>query len=86
MRLSLWTAGLLSLVAAILLVTGCTTKSALKDKPPPDPLLISKKPIEGKAHLSESRHSADEEYSPPVRPADDRPLQARGVRPVSDKR
>jgi hypothetical protein len=75
------------LVAGIALASGCSTKTALRDKPPPDPLLISKKPVEGNAHLSESRPPTDEDYSPPVRPAyADRPVSIRGVRPAGGER
>jgi hypothetical protein len=62
---------------------GCT-KPAVREKPLPDPLLTSKKPIEGKPHVSESAPPAREELPPPPpRPPDDsRPAPAPADVPV----
>lgn len=53
---------------AILIVwsglTGCS-KPAVREKPLPDPLLTSKKPIEGKPHVTESGPTSNEELPPP---------------------
>jgi hypothetical protein len=60
------------LVVGVVAAPGCT-KPALRDKPPPDPLLTSKKPIEGKS-VSDVRPGPIEDYSPPPRPVvDDEP-------------
>jgi hypothetical protein len=88
MRRYLGTLGLLSLITAIGLATGCT-KPALRDKPPPDPLLTSKKPVEGKPHISDARTLIDEGYSPPPRPVIEdevRPARPQAPRPVSGLR
>lgn len=66
MRRYLWSIGLFAFFIAVTL-SGCT-KPALRDKPPPDPLLSSKKPVEGKPHISDARSLTDEDYSPPPRP------------------
>ncbi len=67
MRHTLRFVGTLALVLGIALTAGCN-KPALRDKPPPDPLLSSKKPIENKAALHEVRRVEVEEYAPPPRP------------------
>jgi len=86
MRHQLWAVGLASLTCGFVLVMGCAPKTAIRDKPPPDPLFISKKPIEGKQHLTEVRRPTEEDYSPPPRPADVPPIRLLSVRPVSDPR
>lgn len=85
MRRTLGTLGLLSFILG--LCVGCT-KPALRDKPPPDPLLTSKKPIEGKPHLSDTRSPIDEDFSPPPRPVfDDGPaVRTHAPRPVNGLR
>jgi hypothetical protein len=47
--------------------------------------LTSKKPIEGKSSVSESRPVPLDDYAPPPRPMDDDavPVRVLGVRPVS---
>jgi hypothetical protein len=51
---------------------GCTTKNhAVRDKPPSDPLLVSKKPVEGKANATAPVRTAFQEPSPPPLPAPD---------------
>ncbi|MFO0878044.1 MAG: hypothetical protein U0840_11900 [Gemmataceae bacterium] len=45
-------------------LAGCS-KPAVREKPLPDPLLTSKKPIEGKPHVTESSYTAAEELPPP---------------------
>jgi hypothetical protein len=48
---------------------GCT-KPAVKEKPVPDPLLTSKKPVEGRSGLSSNdRASGEEMVLPPSPPA-----------------
>jgi hypothetical protein len=86
MRRYLWTAGLTSLIVAIGVITGCASKPVMKEKPPADPLLTSKKPVEGRPHISDTRSAADEDYAPPQRPAGDQPVRVMGVRPVSGLR
>jgi len=86
MRRYLWTVGLGSLVVAIGVITGCASKPVIKEKKPADPLLTSKKPIEGRPHISDSRLPTDEDYAPPPRPADDHPVRVMGVRPASGLR
>jgi hypothetical protein len=72
MRRALGMAGLAVLVVWVGLA-GCT-KPAVREKPLPDPLLTSKKPIEGKAHLTESWPAGEALPPPPPPPADrDRP-------------
>jgi hypothetical protein len=87
MRHHLWTVCLACLVGGIVLAEGCASKTAIRDKPPPDPLFVTKKPIEGKQHLTEARHAPEEDYSPPPRPDDEvRPVRLMGLRPVGDPR
>lgn len=87
MRRHRWALGLGSLVVGIIVTAGCASKPVMKEKPPSDPLLTSKKPIEGRPHLGDARMPADEDYSPPPRPADnERPARLMGVRPVSGPR
>jgi hypothetical protein len=77
----------LALVVGIALA-GCT-KPVLREKPPPDPLFSSKKPIEGKALISEVQKAPSEDYSPPPRPVVDddfRPVHVPDLRPVNDRR
>jgi hypothetical protein len=47
---------------------GCT-KPMVKEKPVPDPLLTSKKPIEGRSLSSESPPPPSEDLLPPLPPA-----------------
>jgi hypothetical protein len=86
MRRYLWTVGLGSLISAIGVVTGCASKPVMKEKPPADPLLTSKKPIDGRPHISDTRLPADEDYPPPPRPADDQPVRVMGIRPANGLR
>lgn len=60
------TAGMLILAGAILWggLAGCT-RPAVREKPLPDPLLTSKKPIEGKPHVTDTGPSRLEELPPP---------------------
>jgi len=77
----------LAVLFGLTLAAGCT-KPALREKPPPDPLLTSKKPIEGKVSISDVRPAPPEDYSPPPRPRDEdeiRPVQLLGVRRVHDE-
>lgn len=46
---------------------GCN-RPAVREKPLPDPLLTSKKPIEGKAHLAEPGARDEAIPAPPPRP------------------
>ena len=84
MRRYLWVVGFIGLVGLIGF-TGCT-KPVLRDKPPPDPLLTSKKPIEGKQHLGDARPVSTEEMpAPPPKPPfeeEDRAIRLLGIRPV----
>jgi hypothetical protein len=78
----------MALVVGVAVAAGCN-KSALREKPPPDPLLTSKKPIEGKPLVNEVSPAPAEDYSPPPRPVvDDEPRAVRvlGVRPVGERR
>jgi hypothetical protein len=51
---------------------GCH-KPAVREKPLPDPLLTSKKPIEGKPHVTDAGPPPHDELPPPPpRPPDDR--------------
>jgi hypothetical protein len=74
----------MALVLGIAVSAGCQ-KPALRDKPPPDPLLTSKKPIEATALLHEARPVEAEEFAPPPRPVvedDVRPVRMLGLRPA----
>lgn len=84
--------GGLTLMFAWVAQTGCH-KPAVREKPLPDPLLTSKKPIEGRPHVTSANLVAREEIpSPPPRPLGerDRPggssdlpiVQLLGPRPV----
>jgi hypothetical protein len=78
----------MALIFGIALMGGCN-KPALREKPPPDPLLTSKKPIEGKSLLGDVQKPPAEDYSPPPRPVvedDGRPVRVMGLRPVQDER
>jgi hypothetical protein len=80
--------GSTALVLGIAVLAGCT-KPALREKSPPDPLLTSKKAIEGKPFGSEVRTVPTEDYSPPPRPAvedEARPVRLLGVQPVNQRR
>ena len=69
-------------------LAGCT-KPVLRDKPPPDPLLTSKKPIEGKPASTDTRPAPDEDLSPPPRPVvedDVLPVRLLGLQPVPGPR
>jgi hypothetical protein len=51
------------------LLAGCSSKPVLREKQPQDPLLISKKPVEGKQSINAAPGGADE-CAPPPRPID----------------
>jgi hypothetical protein len=52
--------------------TGCTRSVVQQNKQPPDPLLVSKKPVEGKpTSLAGPRSLARVDPRPPVFPAED---------------
>ena len=88
MRRSLRVVGWLAVVLGIALGTGCT-KPALREKPPPDPLLTSKKPIDGKPLTREERPAPREDYAPPPRPVVDEeilPVGVLGSRPLNADR
>jgi hypothetical protein len=65
-----------TLAAAITgLAIGCTRTVVQQQKQPPDPLLISKKPVEGKpTSNSAGRGLARIDPQPPGLPGDDEPL------------
>lgn len=64
--------GTVGLAMLVLWGTGCH-KPAIHERPLPDPLLTSKKPIEGKPHVTESAPLArDTLPPPPPRPTQDR--------------
>jgi hypothetical protein len=46
---------------------GCT-KQVVRDKAPPDPLLVSKKAVEGKQHVAPPEPRARAEFPPPPAP------------------
>jgi hypothetical protein len=52
------------LAAALGVLAGCH-QPAVQQKPPPDPLLISKKPIEGRPHAAEDGVDAARLQPPP---------------------
>jgi hypothetical protein len=58
--------GTCSLAALIIWggLAGCQ-RSVVREKPLPDPLLTSKKPIEGKPHITEANSGIDEDLPPP---------------------
>jgi hypothetical protein len=63
------------LVLAVLVVLGASlgcNRAVVQDKPPKDPLLTSKKPIEGRSNFSEPRPTS-REIPPPPLPEDDLP-------------
>ena len=79
-----------------LLLTGFTLgchKPMVQHKPPPDPLLISKKPIEGKPEVGEPVRAARLDPLPPPLPRRDTPpasdmtatVQPRAVNLAADK-
>lgn len=53
-------------------LAGCT-RPVVRDKPMADPLLVSKKPVEGKQHLAVSRAPAADDFPPPPPPPAPRP-------------
>jgi hypothetical protein len=62
------------LTLALLLLSsafGCTRPLVREKKQPTDPLLMSKKPVEGRQVSAEPRHTAQGEYAPPPLPAAD---------------
>jgi hypothetical protein len=86
MRRSLCSLACAGLVFTVALV-GCSSKPVLRDKPPPDPLLTSKKPVEGKVYPGEAPPPATDEFAPPPRPVledDVRPVRVLGLRPVGE--
>jgi hypothetical protein len=67
MNYRFWMQGLFTGVLITGAITGCT-KSAIREKPVPDPLLTSKKPIAGRT-MSTDGHSRDgEDLVPPPPP------------------
>jgi hypothetical protein len=66
------------LAAAILVAAvGCTRSMVQQNKQPPDPLLVSKKPVEGKPTSNSSgRVLTRVDPQPPALPADDPILNA----------
>ncbi len=51
---------------------GCATKNhAVRDKPPSDPLLVTKKPVEGKPNAFDSVRTVYHEPPPPPLPVPD---------------
>jgi hypothetical protein len=65
----LWRIGLSALVVGAALL-GCN-RSSVRDKAPPDPLLTSKRAVEGKANVSRSLGTARLETPPPPAPGGD---------------
>jgi hypothetical protein len=78
---------------------GCHRTAVREKQPPPDPLLVSKKPIEGRPHSGEPRPTARGEVPPPAPPGGDfatvstpadtsqlRPVRLLGVQPPGDGR
>jgi hypothetical protein len=58
------------MLAGLLLLgslTGCT-KPVVREKPVPDPLLTSKKPVEGRSGLSDADRGVSEDLLPPPPP------------------
>ena len=60
-----------AVLAALLIGAGAIgcTKPMVKEKPVPDPLLTSKKPIEGRSLSSDNQPPASEDLLPPLPPA-----------------
>ena len=54
---------------------GCH-KSAVQHKEPPDPLLVTKPPVEGRPHTTQSSPLSRNESAPPTPPAGDSPTSA----------
>jgi hypothetical protein len=52
---------------------GCSSKPVVREKPVADPLLVSKKPVEGKQNLGTSRAPLNEDIPPPPPPRDPPP-------------
>jgi hypothetical protein len=71
----LWRFGLMTLLLSSLAL-GCT-KAAVQHKEPPDPLLVTKKPVEGRPARLESEPA----YDPPPSPPPDRELFPFRVQP-----
>ena len=59
--------GALTIAVFITGLVGCS-KPVVREKPIADPLLISKKPVEGKQHLGVSREPTDDIPPPPPAP------------------
>jgi hypothetical protein len=72
-KLFLFGVGALALAAPL----GCT-KQVVRDKTPPDPLLVSKKPVEGKQNVLPAEPRPRAEFPPPP-PA---PARVLGLQPV----
>jgi hypothetical protein len=66
MRRTLLNVGLISLILGA--AVGCN-KQVVREKTPPDPLLVSKKPVEGKPHEGEPVHTARLDPPAPPQPA-----------------
>jgi hypothetical protein len=49
---------------------GCSTKPVVREKQLADPLLVSKKPVEGKQHLVAPRAPLNDDIPPPPPPGD----------------
>jgi len=62
---------------------GCH-KSAIQHKEPPDPLLVTKPPVEGRPHTAKSSPLTGNEPTPPMPPSGDSPTSVRhdGAAPV----
>jgi hypothetical protein len=67
MTLRTWMHGILAGVLLGGAVAGCH-KPAVREKPVPDPLLTSKKPIAGRTIGTDSHWAAGEEWLPPAPP------------------
>ena len=85
MRRKLGQVGLATLLLTTLTL-GCNKSAVRQKEPPPDPLLVTKKPVEGKPTPEEAPALARAEPIPPAPPAPDislvRQRQASPSRPV----
>lgn len=78
MNNTLWRIGLLTLLL-VAVTFGCH-KPVVQQKTPPDPLLVSKKPIEGKTESGEPPLSARIDPQPPPLPPRHEPAWERFTR------
>jgi hypothetical protein len=67
MRRTLLQVGLAALLVGV--AFGCQKQLVRKDKTPPDPLLVSKKPVEGRPHEEEEPPRSARVELPPPPPA-----------------